>query len=597
MINLNRITTELGLYILAFALAVGVRLLHLGAAPLSEFEASWALQALNISRGDLVNIGPNPGYVSLTGLAFFLFGSSNFLARFWPAIVGSLLIWLPFSFRRNLGQKVALVLAFGLSIDPGLVALSRLVGGPMLAIGFGLLALGFYNLKKPVLAGISVGLALLSGPAILHGMVGLGLAYLCSRLLFRWKPGISFEENESFPHIAELGKPLFISAILTILFVGSLFFNYPQGLSALAGTIPDTLNIWFDPSGIPTSRVFLAPIIYQPFAIFFMVLGAMRLLRGNSFIPGWLYIWFITALTVALIFPGRQVSDLGWVLIPLWSLAAIEITHLMRINDWEKVPVYGQASLLFLLLGLGWFNLSALSLHEGDVQSLQLRLAVIGGTIGFGVITTILVAMGWSPSVAKRGLALGVGFSLGLYVIANMWGVSQLRKNGEQELWHPAPYIRQADLLTKTMSDISEWHTGHRQHLRVFIITQGDSLRWLLRDWNEVIFLDGIPSDELPYAIITSLEQPEPQLGVSYAGQDFSWFISPAWEGSLPLNWTHWLVFRNSPKIVERIILWVRTDVLPGGSLEFREDSEQLFEFEAPLETIDDQIPEIEQVE
>jgi hypothetical protein len=597
MINFNRITTEHGLYILAFALATGVRLLHLGAAPLSEFEASWALQALQISRGDIGNIGPNPGYVSLTGLAFFLFGSSNFLARFWPAIVGSLLIWLPFCFRRNIGQKVALVLAFGLCIDPGLVALSRLAGGPMLAIGFGLLTLGFYNLRKPVLAGISMGLALLSGPAILNGMVGLGLAYLCFRLFLRWRPGIFVEENESLPQIAVMGKPFFISAILTTLLVGSLFLRYPQGWSALAGTIPYTLNIWFEPSGIPTFRVFLAPIIYQPFAIFFMVLGAMRLVRGNSFIPLWLYIWFITGFTVALIFPGRQVSDVGWVLIPLWSLAAIEISHLLRINDWEKVPVYGQASLLFILLGLGWFNLSALSLHVGDIQSLQLRLAVIGGTIGLAVITTLLVIMGWSSSVAKRGLAWGVGFSLGLYVIANMWGVSQLRNNGEQELWHPTPYIRQADLLTKTLSDISEWHVGHRQHLKVFVVTQGDSLRWLLRDWSEIIFLDGIPTDELPYAIITSHEQPEPQLRVSYAGQDFSWFISPAWNGSLPLNWTHWLVFRNSPQTVERIILWVRTDVLPGGSLDFLEDSDQLFEFEAPLDTFDDLIPEIEQVE
>jgi hypothetical protein len=595
--NLNRVTLEHGLYFLAFALATGLRLLQLGAAPLSEFEAGWALQALQISKGETINVGPNPGYVSLTGLTFFLLGSANILARFWPAIAGSLLIWLPFSFRRYLGREVALVLAFGLAIDPGLVSLSRLAGGPMSAISFGLLAIGLYNSRMPVLAGISAGLALLSGPAIIQGVVGLGLAWLFTRFWLSRGSGIFIVESDTLPPIRENGKPLLISTILTLLVAGSLFFHYPQGLSATAGTIPATLNNWFSHSNIPIFRVFLALIIYQPFALFFTLLGALRFLRSESIIPRWLIIWFFTALIMAMIFPGRQVSDVGWVLIPLWSLAAIEFVHHLKIENSEKVPVLGQASLLFLLLGLGWFNLSALSIHTGDNQSLQLRLAVIGGTVILGAITTLLVALGWSFSVAKRGLAWGVGVSLGLFIIASMWGVSQLRINGEQELWHPPPFTRQADLLTKTLGDISEWNTGHRSRMEVFVIAPGDSFRWLFRDWSEVIFLDGLPPNELPYALITSLDQPEPQLGVSYMGQGFSWFVSPAWEGGLPENWAHWLVFRNSPQKIEQVILWVRTDVIPGGSLDFLGDDNQLFELEIPLDVEDDLLPEMERVE
>ena len=47
----KQITTEEILYIIAFIAALGVRLLRLGIAPLSDFEASWALQALDVARG------------------------------------------------------------------------------------------------------------------------------------------------------------------------------------------------------------------------------------------------------------------------------------------------------------------------------------------------------------------------------------------------------------------------------------------------------------------------------------------------------------------------------------------------------------------
>ncbi|MBE0408710.1 MAG: hypothetical protein IBX69_03145 [Anaerolineales bacterium] len=597
MLNLRSITLEHGLYILAFALAAGVRLLQLGAAPLSEFEANWALQALQVSKGEITGIGPNPGYVSLTGLLFFLFGSSNFLARFWPALAGSLLILLPFNFRQLLDRKVAIVLAFGLALDPGLVALSRLAGGPMLAMSFGLIALGFFFKRMPVLAGISLGLAFLGGTAIIHGIAGLGLAWLLSRLWLRWRSAEFPEENQLFPQVTEMRKPVLISFSITLLVLGSLFFKYPEGLSAFAGTIPEALNSWFSDSGIPASRVFLAPIIYQPLAIFFVLIGLVRVWRERSIILNWLIIWLFSALIIAIVFPGRHVSDIGWALFPLWTLAAFEIARHLKFVNFEKVPAVVQASLLVLLLGLGWFNLSALSLQTGDMQNIQLRLAVIGGTIGLSVVTTLMVALGWSTTVAIRGLAWGVGFSLTLYMMASMWGVSQLRKNGEQELWYPPPVTHQADLLLETLRDISGWHKGHRQELDVFVIAPGDSLRWLLRDWRGSIFLDGLPPTELPSAIITSLEQPDLQLGVSYSGQDFPWLVSPGWDYGLPQNWALWLVFRNSPQIVERIILWVRTDLIPGGQLEFFGDDNLLFDLEPSFDTPEEILPEMEQVE
>lgn len=595
--NLQRITIEHGLYFLAFLLALGVRIFQLGVAPLSEFEAEWALQALQVSRGEEIFLVSGPGYVSLTGLSFYLFSSTNFLARFWPALAGSLLVWLPFCFRRKLGQKVAIVLAFGLAIDPGLVALSRLAGGPMLAMGFGLLALGFYHARLPVLSGIFAGLAVMGGSTVLLGAFGLGLAWVIAKL---WAGKREIKSDDGLvgtENLKLMWKPLLVSAGITIFLVGTLFLRYPQGLGAFAGTIPFTLHNLFQSSGIPSLRVILAPVLYSPLAVFFAIFTMVRLWRGGNRYPRWCFVWLLSALAIALVFPGKQVSDVVWALIPLWILAATEIARHFEIKDWEKLPASGQAFLLLLLLGLGWFNLSGLSIYGGDLQTYRLRLAVIGGTIVLGAVTTSLVAMGWSSVVAGRGLAWGVGAALGLYTLANMWGVSQQRANGENELWNPPPATRQADLLAKTLEDISSWHVGHRNKLDVLITAPDKSIQWVLRDWPRAVFLDSVPPGKLPSAIISPLEQAELKLGVGYRGHEFSWAIYPAWEKGLPENWARWLVFRDSPQAADRIILWVRTDAFPSGSLEFIRDDVPFSEFDPPIDIYEDIVPGMEVIE
>src|SRR5512140_3815728 len=97
--NNRSLTLEHALFALALAFAVGLRFLHLGALPLSNFEADWALQALRVTQGLRPAIGPNPAYVHLTAILFFIFGSTNFLARFWPALLGSALVLAPWLLR------------------------------------------------------------------------------------------------------------------------------------------------------------------------------------------------------------------------------------------------------------------------------------------------------------------------------------------------------------------------------------------------------------------------------------------------------------------------------------------------------------------
>src|SRR4030042_1980126 len=130
---------------------------------------------------------------------FSLFGDTNFLARFFPALSGSLLVWLPFFLRRWLGasgwlSRAGVVMAFGMAVDPGLVSLSRQVGSPVPALAFTLLALVCLYDRRMGLTGIFAGLALLSGAAFLQGMLILSLSWVLFSLVKR---------NIAQPHFAD----------------------------------------------------------------------------------------------------------------------------------------------------------------------------------------------------------------------------------------------------------------------------------------------------------------------------------------------------------------------------------------------------------
>jgi hypothetical protein len=281
---MKKIRNEHLLYLLAFLLALGLRLANLGKAPLSDFEAGWALQSLALARGETVTLGALPGYIFPTTLLFFLAESTNFVARFWPALAGSLLVLAPFAFREKLGQRAALIIAFGLAIDPGMVALSRLAGSLMLAIAFTMLAWAFLYRRRYAWGGVAAGLALISGPAVITGCLGLAVAYGLARLLGVFRdddilPDGHPTQNSHWPSRADWLQVLIFGAG-TLLIVSTLLFRFPQGLAAWADTLSAYLQSWSQNAGIPAGRLLAALFFY---AILALVTGGF----GASVIDGW----------------------------------------------------------------------------------------------------------------------------------------------------------------------------------------------------------------------------------------------------------------------------------------------------------------------
>ena len=109
--NSSPFKNEGWLYWLAFLIALGFRLIQLGASPLTDSEANLALQALHIAQGKAPLLGPQPGYILFTSILFAVINSTNFMARFVPALVGSVMVFAPYFFRDRIKPKPALILA------------------------------------------------------------------------------------------------------------------------------------------------------------------------------------------------------------------------------------------------------------------------------------------------------------------------------------------------------------------------------------------------------------------------------------------------------------------------------------------------------
>jgi hypothetical protein len=318
-----------------------------------------------------------------------------------------------------------------------------------------------------------------------------------------------------------------------------------------------------------------ALLLYQPLPLIFGIAGAVRGWRNRSPQSGIarrLSLWAFFALLLPMLYPGRQVSDLVWMLIPVWALAATELAQSLALEEQGqgRLIIAGQAALLFLLSTFAWNYLLVMTnarLFAGQAALRNIVILLVAA-IGMGAVTTVLVSLGWSWSFARRGLVWGLSISLGLYMLAAMWGSSQVRPAGAQELWSRAPSPGETDLLARTLADLSEWHTGQEKMLDILVLADNPSLRWVLRSWPNAKYASSLSPGEQPSIIIAYSGQEPPALAASYRGQDFPWEAQPAWPGALPADLPRWLAFRDAEGRQSEIILWARTDLFPGGVFE-----------------------------
>ena len=550
-------------YFFAFLLALGLRCIQLGAIPLTDSEANWALQAISVAQGGKPLLGGQPGYILLTSIPFFLFESSNFLARFFPALAGSLLVFSPYLFREKLGERVALIAAFLLAAAPGMVAVSRQANGTMLAVTFTVFAWAMWQNERPQWAGVFAGLALLGGASIWMGLLGLGLSWALAQSLV---PAADVDETEASPNGGRIRtderKMAAIYGGATILLVGTLFLFVPSGLGALFSSLIDYLSGWRFASGIPATRPLAAILSYQILAFLFGAGAAIRGLLQKDRLSIQLSLWALVALLLVVIYPARQVGDLVWAALPLWMLAAKELGRHLRLPEIDRGETLGVAMLTVILLAFTWLNVAGMSVLPPDATQVNARLILIFGSLLLLAISLVLIAVGWAQETAVLGGVWGTLIMLGIYTLSAAWAATGLRTPKGVEMWTYGTPVPQAGWLLDSIEQISTVSTGENQSQPITISdVNSPALLWLLRN-HEVIQVSVLDPLSAPPLVITPYTT-ELSLAASYRGQDFVWRQTPNW--AVTSNWTKWLVLHEMPQDSEWIILWGRNDIFFDG--------------------------------
>lgn len=554
------------LYALAFLLALALRFIQLGAMPLTDAEAAPALQALRITQGASPALAPHPFYILSTAILFFLYGSgTDFLARFFPALVGSLLVLAPLLFdEKRLRPRPGLILAFFIALDPGLTALSRQAASSIFAITFFIFFLAYFDKNKYGLAGFFAALFLLSGPSIWPGLLGLGITWAIFQLFRSRSNSLPADELQEDAHPAapafSIPSSAFVPFIVTFLAAGTLFFIAPKGLSAAFNSIPAYINSWLVPSNVPATRVFVSLLIYQPLAFLLAFIAIIRgWVRGGRRII-FLSIWLLVSLLLVVFLPSRQITDLAWTLIPLLTLASMELARNVNIYPEERSEVGGVVFLTVFIWVFAWLDFSSMVWFPTNSREYVIRFWLLIGSLFLLVLSLILVAAGWSIRTARFGGVWGLVLALGILGLGGTLGTAGLRGMAYPELWWPSSVSMQAHLLETSVSEISNLGVGNDTVAPVMIVgVNSPALEWTLRD-HQVQVVDSLDSASSPYFVVTPLEI-NPTLVSAYRGQDFSWRLTPAWDTTLPADWIRWVTLREMPQTGETIILWVRDDL------------------------------------
>ncbi|MBI9046464.1 MAG: hypothetical protein JEZ06_18380 [Anaerolineaceae bacterium] len=556
---------EYVIYFLIWLLALSLRLWNLDSGGLNDGEAIWALKALDLHRGEPGVITSNGLYLITTSIHFSIFGISNLGARFWPAIMGSMII-LPVFLQRNLfGPKFAFILSVLFSMDPILVNFSREAGSSMPGIVFILLLLSFFNLKKYFISGIMLGLVLLSGNQIWIGLTILVISGFIYQLLIR-----RGESNRiSFEYFLTGKSRLYLifGLLGTWIIIGSGGLIYPSAINSVFNDIVSGFSLW---GAIPTVSFIelgVGLLAYASLPIVFGVFGMIRYATKNENNPQNLYLSLIVivGLVVILVFPAHEVWHLIWILIPLYVLAAKQIESLDFSSDKSKALVEKLgivvALIMMMVINLNFRGVTN-SIYISPEEMQQRIISMVAVLIVF-IIMIIFIWYGWGVETTKRVFIIPVGIVLFIISISILGNSLSMSNQITPELFDTYGEVINTGRLSETFHGLSISKTGNAYFADIRLIDiQKPSLNWFIRDYpnakiEEYVF------DESQVDIIISKDE-NIELSSEFVGQDFVWEQKINWKNMTLNNWLQWIVFRQADLENDNFVLWSRQSLLTG---------------------------------
>lgn len=551
----RKISLEYAVYAFILVAALAFRFLALGMTPLNNDEAHLALEALNVSRGNDVSISGQPGYVSLTSILFSIFSDSNFFARFWPALIGSLLVLLPVLFRDQVGKNTALILSLLLAFDPFLITISRSANGGIFALTGVMAGIGFWRIKKPVLAGFGFGLALLGGVDLWGGLIAIGLAYLATFKIR--KQVLNAEKNENQKKQVRVA---IVSLLITLIAFATVFLTRPAIISAVGSSLVEYIQSWGVAFTIPfTSAAFLWLLIQIP-VIGLGIWGLLSGIKRNDPKVGFLGIWWGIQFVLSVMNPARNIAELFWVSLPMLILASMAIEKFFNQQKSENRWVFlAEIVLVVALCVFSLMNFTAL-VNSNSVDAETMRNRIIGTLLPLVLlaVVTLLFAWGWSLVSTRRGFIIGLGLILFAGWFGSSWKAADLGSRPEFEFKFGGETPVGSEILLSSISDLSRWTTSQANRIDIQIAgLELDSLSWALRNFENLRHETKFNPNSTSSIILTPVET-EIQGVSAYRGQKVLWSARPDFAEMTLRDWMKWALFRTGPQQETELVFWAK---------------------------------------
>lgn len=541
----------------AFVCAILLRFVQLGASTLTDGEAQLALQALDIVNGQSTIVSGQPGYVGLTSVLFFIFGGSDFFARFWPALFGACLVLVPSIFRKHLDDLIVIILAFLIAFEPGLVSLSRSANGTMITITALLAGIGFLINKKMIPAGILLGLSMIGSEKFWPLAVVIGGVWLLTTL--------SVDKKVKQLLVADKKNwwVLVLSAGITIVLIGTQFFLEPNAISGIGTGLVNWLGSWRQTGTMTVSTFLLTLLITQFPAILLGIWGILNGAKNKSKLTGFLGLLWGVGLILGILNPSHDAWTIVIFNLPLYTLAAIQVKAIIEGLVYKsKIVVLIESVVTISLILFSVLNFLNM-VNYPPTDSIMLRNRLVGTFLPLALLIafTMLLAWGWDVVSTKSGLLIGIGVMFFALLVGSGWKAAGLGSKPENELLANMGYISGETDLIQTMSDVARWNHGVATSIDVAVVgLNSPSLQWLLRDFDKVTTDSVFPVSATPSMVISGMDSMI-QTHALYRGQLMVWSIQPDYSQMAWRDWVKWSFVRNVPQYKENIILWVRNDL------------------------------------
>lgn len=399
-------TGRFALFLFAFLLGISLRLWRLSEMSFTIGEVRLAKAAWQMALGGLAGAQGNMTYVGLSAVLFHIFEPSNFFARLVPAVAGGSLILLPWVWRRELGEKVALVLSFGLALDPTLLSFSRQIVTPLIAVAGVAWAVAAVRNRHPLLAGFLLAFGFLGGYSF--------WAVAVAGILFIWK---------TRPEWLRSWPKSFWGSMLSGFLIGTGCFStgfllQTEGLGGIGAGLVELAQLLVAQYELPFYQPVMIALAYSLLPLTFMLWKILHDLRNSvrpQSLPALLG-WAVSVLLCLLL--GRK--DLGLLALAsgfAWWGAAQSVVDVLQFRA-ERWDIHlGLTLFQLVIFGYILMMIKRMIGLSASVQDIRYGLVTLAAGVLLLGISAVLVGLGWGRDVSAKALRLSLLITLSVLTL------------------------------------------------------------------------------------------------------------------------------------------------------------------------------------